>query len=110
MAASFTLNFDAAKLGNPVVELDADVPEGTTLTTNTTNAAGGQIGVLLDSANAFARSNSNPIITITFDVSAKAPAGVTNITFADALVGRGISNALARLLSAKYRDGTVNLR
>ena len=108
-AASFTLNFDPTRLGNPIVELGTGVPEGATLTTNTTRAARGQIGVLLDSANTFEQSNSKAIISITFDVAAKAPAGLTTITFDDALVGRGISNTRAQSRRTNYLDGALNI-
>ena len=113
VATSFGLNFDPAKLSNPTVTLGTGVQADAVLTINTGRVESGQIGILVDSAYAFARSTtSNQIVTVTFDVAKDAPAGPTPITFgysADSPVQSGTSDATARPLKANYTDGAVNI-
>ena len=113
VAASFGLNFDPAKLGNPVVTLGAGVPDDAILTVNTNDVGNGRLGVLVDSGNAFARSaTANQVVTITFDVAADAAAGPAAIAFgfpSDSRIEQGISDAFAHSLKANYADGSVNI-
>ena len=105
VAASFTLNFDAAKLGNPVAALGADAPSETVLTTNTNNAGSGKLGVLVDSTSAL----SKQFVLITFDILATAEEGPTTISFTDDLARRGVSDADGIRLSTRYENGTVTI-
>src|SRR5437879_3347438 len=113
VATSFGLNFDPAKLSNPVVTLGTGVPADAVLTVNTTNVESGQIGVLVDSGYAFARSTTpNQVVTITFDVAKDAPAGPTPLAFGyspDSPIQNGTSDAFARSLKANYSDGAVDI-
>ena len=105
---SFTLNFDPAILGNPVVRVGKDAAEGTSLITNLTNASGGQIGVLVDSDGGFRLSGrDNQIITVTFDVAKGAPIGTTVITFSSSLVAAAMSDFFAQPLATKYENADV---
>ena len=105
MATSFTLNFDAAKLRNPVVTLRSGAPVDTILTTNTREAAAGHITVLVDSGSALAKQ----FVNIAFDVAENSPAGETRMTFADDPTPSSISDAAGQRLVANYEDGIVTI-
>lgn len=110
VVASFTLNFDPAILSNPIAEPGADSPAGAILIPNTTAAARGALGILLDSGSAIADAGrTSRLITVTFDVNPDAATGPTHLEFSDAVIGRETANALAQPLATKYRDGTIYL-
>ena len=105
-AASFTLNFDPMKLGNPSISSGSGVPAGTTLTTNT--ATPGRVTVLVDSANAFAPTGTKQVITITFDVAAKCRFGQHGpLTFGNDPTPASVSSAAGVSLATAYQNGFV---
>ena len=106
VAASFTLNFDPAKLSNPIVALGSGAPAGTALTTNANDAANGNLGVLVDSSEAF---SARQVVTITFDVAPNAKGGSTPVSFTDTLAARGTSDAKGNRLATHYEDGAINI-
>ncbi len=104
---SFTLEYDAAKLGNPRVALGDAAPEGATLTFNTNEA--GRIGVLVDSTEAMtASAMPKRIVMVTFDVVAEA-SGDASITLTGTLAAKGMSNAAGNTLTVRYLDGVINI-
>ena len=103
VAASFTLNFDPAKLANPVLTLGARASADTTLTVNT--AASGRVMVLVDAGS----SLSKQLVNVTFDVASSAPSGDTRINFASDPTPSSISDAAGQRLAAGYEDGTVTI-
>jgi len=101
----FTLNFDPSLLGNPEVKLADGMNAGTMLTVNSTNAKDGQLTILLDSATALAATRGQRVVTITFDVSAKA-SGETRISFGDS---GSFADAQANDLRATFEDGVITI-
>lgn len=107
-AASFTLNFDSSRLTNPRAALGRGAPTGTILTANSKNAANGQIGILVDSANTFA-SGTRQIATVQFDVPQNALAGQSNLTFGNLTTPESTSNTNADLVTTDYAPGTFTV-
>jgi hypothetical protein len=105
-ATSFTLNFDASKLSNPVISLGSGAPGSAVLTTNLKNAASGQIAVLVDSTEAFVGSE---VVTITFDVASSASGGDTPLAFTNDLAVRSASDTEGNPLATKYTDGNLTI-
>ena len=105
VAASFTLNFDPAKLQNPSITLGDGATTDTTLTTNTTEAANGCITVLVDGNSALAKR----LINVSFDVVRTAPSGDTRVSFANDPTPSVISNAGGDKLAAGYESGTITI-
>ena len=105
VASSFTLNFDPTKLKNPQIALGSGAGDAT-LTSNTENAAGGQLAVVVDSTNVF---TGRQLVTITFDVARDARGGETPVTFGDALARRSSSDANGNRLATKYDGGSVTI-
>ena len=103
VAASFTLNFDPAKLGNPVVNLGAGASADANLTVNT--SANGRVMVLVDAGGAL----SKQLVTITFDVAPHASSGATYVRFANDPTPASISDAAGQRLDANYENGTVTI-
>lgn len=110
VAASFTLNFDAAKLSNPVVTLGTGAPAGASLGVNANETSGGKLGILVDSNDSFIFSPpARQVIAVTFTVAAGAPAGATPITFVTTPTPLSISNPIGSLLQTTYEVGTVTI-
>ena len=114
--ASFTLNFDAAVLGNPIVSLGKDAPDGTSLITNLTNIAGGEIGLLIDANDGFGASRyGRRIVTVTFDIAKDVEIGkdakalATPIWFSGSLVAIAVSDAEAHFLATRYERSIVRI-
>ncbi len=109
-AASFTVEFDAAKLRNVNVALADGRSNGTALTVNNNEAAKGRIGILVDSDGTLAgKSASRRFITLTFEVAGVAKSGTTRIRLTDRVASRSLSNKLGESLDATYIDGTVTI-
>ncbi|MBK6723598.1 MAG: carboxypeptidase regulatory-like domain-containing protein [Acidobacteria bacterium] len=107
-AVSFTIEYNAARLTNPKINLGEGMPEGTVLTLNENDAANGRIGILIDSTTPLGiGSNIKRLITITFDVAAGAAGGETRVRLTDSLAPKGVSDAMGNTLEAKYADGAV---
>ncbi len=105
--ASFTLNFDPAILGNPVVNLGKGATESTGLITNMTNLSAGEIGMLIDSDGGFGISERGQIVTVTFDVAKDARIGFTPVSFSSSLVAASMSDMDARSLAIKYENAGI---
>ena len=105
VAASFTLNFDPAKLRNPSIEMGTGAAADMVLTTNTANAADGRVTVLVDGNGTLAKQ----LVNVTFDVAATAASGETRISFANDPTPSVISDANGQKLAAAYENGTVTI-
>jgi hypothetical protein len=105
-AASFTLNFDASKLSNPVISLGSGAAASAVLTTNLKEAANGKIAVLVDGSEAFVGSQ---VVTITFDVAKDATGGDMPLAFTNDLAVRSVSDTEANPLATKYIDGALTI-
>jgi len=106
-AAGFSVTFNPAVLGNPMVALGDDVANAT-LFVNSNQVSAGLLGITL----ALPIGQSLPsgvrrLLTLTFSVSATAPAVATPIGFGDQPVRREVSDVNANTLQATYTAGTV---
>ncbi|MBK9527133.1 MAG: carboxypeptidase regulatory-like domain-containing protein [Acidobacteria bacterium] len=103
MAVSFVVRYDAAKLGNAIVEL-ADPSSGAMLTANVDEP--GVIRVLVDSPSVFERwAKGTAFVNVSFDVNAKAPTGDTGILIEDL----SVSDDRANSLSVKPTNGKISI-
>ncbi len=103
----FTLDYDASKLSNPLVQKGTDTPTAS-LIPNTTQS--GKIGVILAMPFGTAVSaGTKQILTIRFDVAANAPAGLSPLTFSDMPVIREVSDVNAGVLQSIFEDGNVDV-
>ncbi|MBS1795441.1 MAG: carboxypeptidase regulatory-like domain-containing protein [Acidobacteria bacterium] len=103
----FSLAYDPAKLGSPVIQKGADT-QPATLITNTLTA--GKIGVVL--AMPFGQAvqpGTRQLVTIGFAVAANAAGGQTPLVFGDLPVIREVSDTNANVLPANFTDGAVNI-
>lgn len=107
VAAGFTLEYDAAKLSNPRIELSDGAPAGAVLTTNTNEA--GRIGILVDSTDAFiASAVPKRFLLVTFDLAPGAT-GETPISLTDTLAAKATADANGNKLTVRYLDGSIVL-
>lgn len=106
-AAGFTLNYDAAKLSNPLVTLGSGA-QGAVLFPNTNQA--GKVGVVigLPPGQSF-QAGTRQLLTIRFDVSANAAPGATALTFSDVPVVREVVNANAEVLETDFNNGAIDI-
>jgi len=105
---SFSFNFNPAILSNPVVALGSGVPAGSNLGTNTNQVAAGNVGVLVDSTANFA-AGTRQLITVTFNVAASAPLGLTPVNFGNAPTPQSVSSLAGALLPTTYQLGNVQV-
>jgi hypothetical protein len=105
MAASFTLEYDRAKLANPRLTLGDASPDGSVLTVNSNEA--GRIGILIDSTSPFtASAMPRTIILITFEVHAS---GETPIVISGTLAPQGTADSDGNMVFTKYVGGIVEI-
>ncbi len=103
----FTLDYDASKLSNPLVQ-KGTATQTASLIPNTTQI--GKVGVILAMPFGEAVSaGTRQIVTIRFDVAADAPAGNTPLTFNDTPVIREVSDVDAGVLQSAFEDGNVDV-
>jgi len=103
----FTLNYDAAKLSNPIVAKGADT-QSATLITNTGTA--GKIGIVLAMpAGQIVPAGARQLVTLQFTVAVNAPGGLVPLTFGDTPVLREVSDTNANVLQATFQDGAINI-
>jgi hypothetical protein len=103
----FTLNYDANKLSNPLVQKGADT-QTATLIPNTTQA--GKIGVVLGMPfNEAVPAGTRHLVTVRFNVMPNAPSGLTALTFSDAPVIQAVSDVNANTVQSTFQDGAVNI-
>jgi hypothetical protein len=103
----FTLKFDST-LTNPQVALGSGVPSGSALTLNTSNVANGEIGITVDSPNAFT-AGTRQLVTVQFFIPQTAPGGTANLSFNADVTPESTSDAGANLVPTSYTNGTVNI-
>lgn len=102
----FTLNYDASKLSNPLVQKGLDT-QTATLIPNTTQS--GKVGVVL--AMPFGEAlptGTKKLVTVRFNVAANATGGQTPLTFSDSPTVREVSDVDANVLTSVFQDGTIN--
>jgi CSLREA domain-containing protein len=103
----FTLGYDPAKLGNPVVQPGSGAP-GALLVANTSQS--GKIAVVLTMpAGQTLAAGTRQIVTVQFNVAANAPVGPTPLTFSDLPTLREVADANAAVLQSIFTDGAVNI-
>lgn len=103
----FTLDYDAAKLSNPLVQNGVAAPNATLLSNTLQN---GKIGVILAMPfGTTVSAGTKQILTIRFDVAAKVPAGNTALTFADLPVFREVADTNSVKLRSKFQDGAIKI-
>ena len=106
-AASFTLEFDAAKLLNPRVALADRASQGVVLTVNEGEAQDGRLGVLVDSGQSFGAESAKKLLIVTFDIANWTADGETLIRFTDSLAGKSVSDEFGNRLTTRYVDAKV---
>jgi hypothetical protein len=107
-STSFTLNFDPAKLSNPLVALADGSPTDAVLTTNTTD---GQLMVLIDADGPIGATGlKSRLMTVSFDVAANAAAGQTEITFGSIPTASSTANSNGDLLPTYFADGSILIK
>jgi hypothetical protein len=101
------LNYDAAKLSNPLVTKGADA-QTATLIPNAAQA--GKVGVVLAMPfNEAIPAGTRHLVTVRFNVAPNAAGGQTPLTFGDAPVIRAVSDVNANTLASTFQDGAVNI-
>ena len=106
------MNFDQTRLANPQVVLGSGVPAapGTTLITNTSQAANGRLGIVLDNPNGFgAVLTSRELVRVTFQVISGTPAGSTLVSFGNIPVARGVSDITGADLATGFEGNNIVL-
>jgi hypothetical protein len=103
---SFTVGFDPAKLAYVGAVAGTQVPAGTVLNLNASQAAQGRLGVPLDSTNTYA-PGTRQVLTVTFAAAAGLTSQSTPITFSSTPTIRRTSNAQGGLLETVYESGSV---
>lgn len=108
-AIGFSLTFDAAVLGNPVVAPGVDAT-GATINVNSAQATQGRIGIALAfPANQKFTAGDRQIVVINFMISATAAFGTTTINFGDQPVLREASDINANALPLSFSAGTITI-
>lgn len=108
VAASFTLEYDAARFSNPRVSLGPNLHPTTILTVNTRQP--GKIGLLIDANASFVSLPVElPFILVTFDVRSTAAVGSTAISLTSSLVKQAVADPGANLLTTRYTNGNVSI-
>ena len=105
-ATSFTLEYDASLLSDPVVTLGKEF-ESASLTINSNEK--GRIGILVDLGEPINYSSAPvKIVYVRFHVSREA-AGDTLLTLTSSLATQGTSDAFGNVLSTRYVGGKVSI-
>ena len=107
-SVSFTMNFNTAKLSNPVVFAGDGVPAGGGLVTNTSQVASGRIGVALTTPTAFV-AGPRQLIVVRFDVAADATLGPTPITFSASPTDLLIRDSAGAALPNTFLPGSIQV-
>ncbi len=106
-ALSFSLNFDPAQLQFVSAAAGRGVT-GALFNVNSSQAAGGRVGLVLAlPAGQAIAAGSRQIAVVTFDAPSSGNAASTRISFGDQPLRREISDARANLLPADYFPGVV---
>ncbi|MBP9109482.1 MAG: hypothetical protein KBF83_07990 [Pyrinomonadaceae bacterium] len=106
-AVSFTIEYDANRLGNPRIAMGDAMGEGADLTANSTEP--GSIGILVDSAEAMSASaKPRDLVLVTFDVAPEA-AGDVEIQLTESTAVKSASDPFGNGLSMRWIDGYVKI-
>lgn len=109
VAVGFTLNFNPAVIGNPANISLGSGAAGMSLTVNTSQAAAGRIGIVMDKdPTQPLPAGVRQLVTIEFDVAAANPA-TAMLAFGNAPVRREVVNGLAQTLTAAFTDTEISL-
>ncbi len=101
-ALSFTLEYDAARLSNPRLELGEAFGDDAVLTVNTDE--NGRIAVLVDSATALVTTKGAArIVVVTFD-AVKDADGFGTVSFSDAIAAKSVSDAFGNSLPVRWMN------
>ncbi|MGH9842280.1 MAG: IPT/TIG domain-containing protein, partial [Blastocatellia bacterium] len=101
-AIGFSLNFDPAILGAPMVALGGD-SSGGLLNVNTSQVAQGRLGIALSLPSGRTFSvGARQIVVVSFTVSSTTTATSTRVDFGDAPIRREVSNVNAQALITGY--------
>jgi hypothetical protein len=103
---SFTMDYDAAKLSNPSVELGTGAA-GAFLITNADTP--GNVAVQLAHVFGEFAAGASQTLSITFDVAKRAKGGPTQLTFTDDLAERQIRDANNSETKSVFTGGTVTI-
>ena len=109
-STSFSVGFDKTRLVYQFAAKGTDAPIGSALSINSTYAAEGQLGLLLDSFSPFAASPpTRQVLYVRFMAKSTAPLGCTPITFTNFPTAKSISNTSGTLLTATWVNNCVNI-
>jgi hypothetical protein len=109
LAAAMTLNFDPAKLSNPVIQLANGISGDAILTTNMSEAESGKVVILVDSSEAFSIfAMPKQFLNITFDVASDIE-GSTDISFGSSTAVNSVADANGDLLPTNFINGSVTI-
>ncbi|HQZ94796.1 MAG TPA: DUF4394 domain-containing protein [Pyrinomonadaceae bacterium] len=103
---SFTTNYNAAVMTDPIVTLGSGVPVGTGIITDISQAAAGRLGITVDSPSDFP-AGTRQLLSIAFFVSPGAPPGIYPITFGNSPVPSEIRNSSGSTISSYFQSGFV---
>ncbi len=105
-SASYTVNFNPNVLTFVRAEIGTGVPTGADIGTNTTQTADGRVGVLVSTANTYAKGKRN-VLNLTFKVAAGAETGAYPLTFNDTPTPNGVANEHGEMLTTTFEAGSV---
>ena len=107
----FSMNFDPSVLGSPTVATGSNTP-GATVTMNTSQLAGGRLGVTLTLAEGqtLPQSSTLELARVMFDANPLIPAGTETIVgFTDLPVTKSVISTNGGALTALFAAGTITL-
>jgi photosystem II stability/assembly factor-like uncharacterized protein len=107
-SVSFTINFDPARLSNPAVFIGSGAPGGSSVATNTTQAASGRVGIAVASPSTFA-AGSSQLVLVRFDVASTAAPGPVPVTFGTSPTGQNVLDSTGASLPTTFLPGSVVL-
>ncbi len=105
-SASYTVNFNPNVLTFVRAEIGTGVPTGADIGTNTTQTAEGKVGILVSTANTYAKGKRN-VLNLTFKVAAGAETGAYPLTFNDTPTPNGVANEHGEMLTTRFETGSV---
>ncbi|HQU86680.1 MAG TPA: carboxypeptidase regulatory-like domain-containing protein, partial [Pyrinomonadaceae bacterium] len=103
----FTLNYDSAKLANPLVLRGTDT-QSATLIPNTTQTGKAAVVLAMPFGQAIA-AGTRQLVTVRFDIKPNAPSGLTQLVFGDSPAFREVSDIDANVLDSSFVDGAINI-
>lgn len=104
----FSFGFNPAVLTNPVIALGNGVPANSGISTNTTQAAQGLIGVIVDTTNTYTAGTRN-VATVTFTIAPGATLGNYPVVFGNVPVPSSLGNSAGGLIGINFVNGNVQV-